>query len=937
MTITCNLCVADIHHATIAARIITDSSHGALFNTKRSVEVNTIDLDPAPEVNGIVPTYETKKKKILLVQPCHPYELGIRPSRWPVALIHLAMVLKDKNFLKKFFSSGVGIPEFNYKDANMFPDYDIEILDIQVEAYNNPGKSADEIYMEKLKNFNPNIVALTAVTPTIFEVRRFSQIAKTFDPDIKTFLGGIHASAHPIEAFEDIVLSDGRSIPAAFDYVIPGEGEFSWIEAVLQLSTDSPNMKRVRGCYIRSEDEDGTIQVQQLPMRETKHRLKMEEMPFPANFLDLIDIDVYGFDQGDLAKSKVGVMFSTRGCPYICTFCSSGNKKLLDDSQPMFVFDSRSAENIMEEITIMVEKKAITNIFFLDDTFIFSKQRALQLCDLIEEKKKHTQHKSKVIAEAWQNLKIYAMTNVKTLRDEALLDRLKEVGFSMSLALGVESPNPRVLDIYQKGISPDLIKQATALLKSKNIGVKWFLIIGPDEWEELLHTLQFILQYDPDSINVSYLLPYPGTVLEHQDQVSFVGDKRDYARYLHEPDPTRKSDSFPSFSYSEHLSAEEFQWVRDALMVIHKSRKDPKVVYDEIYAFVKKVCEDYMSTLFVYPDGKDHVFINQDLSPYIRDVAQIDLYQGLYALLEANIKGVSFQATYDHRGAERLVAKLKERRAQREGELGTRSVTKIINFIEKETTTIQKELETCEKSAKRKRLEKEWEILTEYINAEMSQHIEFYPSRNDLAKYEINDEFHDATYALMRLTGYGEHGQKYYSLLRKYIFENQEIIAHIQETPSLDLVALKVLLEEKSRNKKELHSFLSYISDDDHYLFLRQITLDENFLKIIQKHKPERSRIEIKNNIIYIEIYPYVYPVAQLIPAIVDRADKREVEVNMFDNSPGRYFCDFTEKFFPNLQELVWRKGWTCIIPKEYQVDREYDSTNVNGHILEAA
>jgi len=77
--------------------------------------------------------------------------------------------------------------------------------------------------LARIKAFSPALLGVTAMT---HEVRRAAEIAaaaKRLLPDLKTVIGGPHATAIPVETLDEF---------PSFDFVIAGEGE----ETLLELS-----------------------------------------------------------------------------------------------------------------------------------------------------------------------------------------------------------------------------------------------------------------------------------------------------------------------------------------------------------------------------------------------------------------------------------------------------------------------------------------------------------------------------------------------------------------------------------------------------------------------------------------------------------------------------------------------------------------------------
>jgi len=84
-----------------------------------------------------------------------------------------------------------------------------------------------------------------------------------------------------------------------------------------------------------------------------------------------------------------------------------------------------------------------------------------------------------------------------------------------SIHYGIESGSQRLLDLIQKDVTIKQIKDALVLTKKAGIEIKAFFMIGlPTETRmESLQTLKFMKEVNPDWVQVTITVPYPGTKL----------------------------------------------------------------------------------------------------------------------------------------------------------------------------------------------------------------------------------------------------------------------------------------------------------------------------------------------------------------------------------------------------------------------------------------
>ena len=119
----------------------------------------------------------------------------------------------------------------------------------------------------------------------------------------------------------------------------------------------------------------------------------LDDLPMPARHL--VDYRDYGENSDQKTQAMI---FSSRGCPSKCSFCSGGlfGKK----------FRFRSAQNILDEMIFLYKTYQIQHFDFVDDAMTMNRTRVKQVCDkLIEYKLPFT----------WR-----IMTRIDTIDDEIL-------------------------------------------------------------------------------------------------------------------------------------------------------------------------------------------------------------------------------------------------------------------------------------------------------------------------------------------------------------------------------------------------------------------------------------------------------------------------------------------------------------------------------------
>jgi len=377
----------------------------------------------------------------------------------------------------------------------------VEILDTQVEeiAYNR----LKDIIAKK----NPDLVGITAMTFTLLDVIKTAQIVKSIDRDIKVVLGGPHIHIYPNETIE---------IPDV-DYLVLGEGETTFTELVKNI-TDIDKLKGIKGLVFK--DNGITVNTGIKPFIDN-----LDELPFPARHLT-----PYRKYSSLLAKrSPITTMFTSRGCPYRCTFC--------DRPHLGKAFRARSAKNVVDEMAECVNM-GIYEFLIYDDTFTIHKQRVVDICDEI----------------ITRNLNIGwdIRARVDSVNEE-MLQKLQKAGCER-IHYGVEAGTEKILKVLNKGITLEQAKRAFEMTKKAGIStLAYFMIGSPTETrEDVLQTIEFAKKLPADFVHITILTPFPATSIYREGLAKRVLKRDFWQEFAANP---RKN--FQPAYWEEILSREE--------------------------------------------------------------------------------------------------------------------------------------------------------------------------------------------------------------------------------------------------------------------------------------------------------------------------------------------------------------------------------------------
>lgn len=289
-----------------------------------------------------------------------------------------------------------------------------------------------------INDFNPNIIGLTAFTPSILDVKVTLQIIKKINKECITVIGGPH-----VTSFQELSFTQDE-----IDYAIMGYGEYSFYKLINALYFGG-DIKEVPGLIYRKSGE-------LIKNRLNDDAVPLDDLPFPD--LTFVEYNKYRCPVG--TQEVMASIVSSRGCPYLCSFCNSPDKK----------YKARSITNIIEEIKYL-QKLGINEFFFADDLFNITKERVLLFCEELGK----------------NNIKItWSFKSRVSNIDENLIKTVKKYGCER-IHFGIESHTDASLKQLKKGITVEQIKNAINLCyKFKINSVGSFMINLPGDTVELI-------------------------------------------------------------------------------------------------------------------------------------------------------------------------------------------------------------------------------------------------------------------------------------------------------------------------------------------------------------------------------------------------------------------------------------------------------------------
>ncbi|MCK9150768.1 B12-binding domain-containing radical SAM protein [Methanobacterium alcaliphilum] len=328
--------------------------------------------------------------------------------------------------------------------------------------------------LKDIKQFKPKLIVMDSSFPSLNnDISVAKYIKENYNDTVKIALVGPTGS----QFAEKILENESIDIVTRFEY------DFTLKELSEKLE-NGEDFKKIAG--ISYKDKGVVINN---PNRNLSSSQDLDTIPFVSKIYEkFLNIDDYFL--GSSLSPEVQI-FTGRGCPFQCTFCSwpqtlMGRK-----------YRVRAVSSVLDELE-WIEKNLpnVKEVFFEDDTFTIDKKRVLEFC---------REYKNR-------GLKITWACNARVGLDYETMVNMKKTNCRL-LIVGFESGNQFILDNIKKDISVKGIKQFAHDCKKAGLLLHGDFIIGlPGETRETIeNTKKIIKETKADILQVSVASPFPGT------------------------------------------------------------------------------------------------------------------------------------------------------------------------------------------------------------------------------------------------------------------------------------------------------------------------------------------------------------------------------------------------------------------------------------------
>lgn len=298
-------------------------------------------------------------------------------------------------------------------------------------------------------------------------------------PKTLIVMGGVYPSTQPHLA-----------LTSEADMIVVGEGE----DVLFQIAKGKKPYE-IEGVY----SKDWFPQNQNYsPTRVIEN---LDDIPFPDYSIPKIE-QYFNFSPRISRDRRTASIITSRACPYNCEFCSI---------HPVYghKWRYRSAKNVLEEISYLVDKFGIRRFEFEDDNFTLHRQRTI---DILEGIIRLNEKGSNIIWQTPNGIRIDTLNN-------DIIKLIKRSNCEL-IVLGLEHGDQEMLQIMNKQLDLnkafDVIKK---LVENEISIIAFFIIVGyPGETRErFLSSMNYIKKIKALGGNihvfVNIVQPYPGTKL----------------------------------------------------------------------------------------------------------------------------------------------------------------------------------------------------------------------------------------------------------------------------------------------------------------------------------------------------------------------------------------------------------------------------------------
>ncbi len=411
----------------------------------------------------------------------------------------------------------------------------------------------DDIVSDITEN-SYDVICFSTYIWNIENTIKIANLLKEIDSKVKIVLGGPEVTYNSQKLLEE---------NNCLDFIMLGEGEETLGVLLNKIKKEEEFQSEEYGIAYR---KDGKV-----VKGEVAKVYDTEKIPRVAQML------------ADEYDNKLVYFESSRGCPYRCAYCLSSVEKTV---RPFDI------TRVKEELKILLDKD-IRTIKFVDRTFNYSKERALDIWKFIIENRKNTTCHFEIAAHILDDETIEFLNNAP--KD------------AFQFEVGVQSTNENTIKAINRNVKFERIYNVISKFKNDNIHMHLDLIAGLpyENYESFKNSFNDVFTLMPSNLQLGFLKLLKGCP---------INDVVKLHEYKYSPYPPYEVISNKYISYAELKKLKKIEKVLDMYNNSEVFKNTMKYIminklYNTPFDFFDKIANYYeKENLFDKKIGQEETF-----------------------------------------------------------------------------------------------------------------------------------------------------------------------------------------------------------------------------------------------------------------------------------------------------------------------------------------
>lgn len=369
------------------------------------------------------------------------------------------------------------------------PELEIKIFDHHILSLKmlTEIKNESDIWQKLelfLLDYLPDVVGISGLYHMNSKIfHQTAKVIKNLLPQTVIVAGGIYPTTSTNEVLSDMNI----------DYIVPGEGEIAF-EEFLEFCQGNLDLEDLKSIAYRSNEK--------IVLKKTApFVMDLDDLGYPdRSDLPIGEYSIYGRNVSERfykRKIRVASLQPTRGCPFLCTYCSG-------HAITSRKHRKRTIQSVIDEIKYLKDEFNIEVVSFNDENASANPKWWILLYDEMIRQKLNIR---------W----VHSGGFYVDLMNEELITKAIESGILM-FNLAIESGSKRILNMVKK--TEKIIERAPKIVDiirkhDSNIYIIGFFLFGYpfEEFDDIKKTIDFARTLDCDWYLLNIFQPFPGCEL----------------------------------------------------------------------------------------------------------------------------------------------------------------------------------------------------------------------------------------------------------------------------------------------------------------------------------------------------------------------------------------------------------------------------------------